>query len=79
MATHSSILAWEILWTEEPGGLQSLRSKTSWTQLKQLNDNNNICFLRFPASDTMNFNFQMTQHFWTVSTKVYMCVFILHI
>ena len=23
MATHSSILAWEILWTEEPGGLQS--------------------------------------------------------
>ena len=24
MATHSRILAWEILWTEEPGGLQSL-------------------------------------------------------
>ena len=23
MATHSSILAWEISWTEEPGGLQS--------------------------------------------------------
>ena len=23
MANHSSILAWEILWTEEPGGLQS--------------------------------------------------------
>ena len=22
MATHSSILAWRILWTEEPGGLQ---------------------------------------------------------
>ena len=22
MATHSSILAWKILWTEEPGGLQ---------------------------------------------------------
>ena len=27
MATHSSILAWKILWTEEPGGLQSLRSQ----------------------------------------------------
>ena len=26
MATHSSILAWEILWTEEPGGLQSMES-----------------------------------------------------
>ena len=25
MATHSSILAWSIPWTEEPGGLQSLR------------------------------------------------------
>ena len=24
MATHSSILAWEILWMEEPGGLQSM-------------------------------------------------------
>ena len=27
MATHSSILAWEILWTEEPGGLQSMGSE----------------------------------------------------
>ena len=24
MATHTSILAWEIPWTEEPGGLQSV-------------------------------------------------------
>ena len=24
LATHSSILAWEIPWTEEPGGLQSM-------------------------------------------------------
>ena len=27
MATHSSILAWEIPWTEEPGRLQSMGSK----------------------------------------------------
>ena len=27
MATHSSILDWEIPWTEEPGGLQSMRSQ----------------------------------------------------
>ena len=27
MATHSSILAWEIPWTEEPGGLQSIGSQ----------------------------------------------------
>ena len=24
MATHSSILAWEMSWTEEPGGLESM-------------------------------------------------------
>ena len=27
MATHSSILAWKIPWTEESGGLQSIRSQ----------------------------------------------------
>ena len=31
MATHSSILAWEISWTEEPGGLQSTGSQKSQT------------------------------------------------
>ena len=32
MATHPYVLAWEILWTEEPGGLQSMGSQ-SWTRL----------------------------------------------
>ena len=32
MASHSSILAWRIPWTEEPGGLQSVGSQ-SWTRL----------------------------------------------
>ena len=27
MATYSSIVAWRILWTEEPGGLQSTASQ----------------------------------------------------
>ena len=27
MATHSSILAWRVPWTEETGGLQSMRSQ----------------------------------------------------
>ena len=36
MATHPSILAWEIPWTEEPGGLQSMGSqKESDTTTKQ--------------------------------------------
>ena len=33
MATHSSILAWEIPWTEEPGGLQSMGSQKNWARL----------------------------------------------
>ena len=31
MTTHSRILAWEILWTEEPGGLQCMGSQESNT------------------------------------------------
>ena len=30
MATHSRIFAWEIPGTQDPGGLQSMRSKKSW-------------------------------------------------
>ena len=36
MATHSSILAWRIPWTEEPGGLQSIGSQRvghNWSNL----------------------------------------------
>ena len=36
MATHSSILAWGIPWTEEPDGLQSMGSAKSQTPLKRL-------------------------------------------
>ena len=42
MATHSSILAWRISWTEEPGGLQSLELQeldmTEQLTLSTLND-----------------------------------------
>ena len=33
VATHSNILAWEIPWTEEPGGGQSRESQKGQTQL----------------------------------------------
>ena len=36
MAAHSSVLAWRIPWTEEPGGLQVLGVSQSQTRLKQL-------------------------------------------
>ena len=37
MATHSSILAWRSPWTEESGGLQSMGSQRSQTQLSDSN------------------------------------------
>ena len=33
VVTHSNILAWEMPWTEEPGGLQAMGSQKSQTQL----------------------------------------------
>ena len=38
MATHSSVLAWKIPWTEEPGGLQFIGSQRvghNWSDLAQ--------------------------------------------
>ena len=32
MAAHSSVLAWKIPWTEEPGGLQSVGSQSDATE-----------------------------------------------
>ena len=34
MTTHSSILAWEIPWTEKPGGLQSHKESHKWGHKK---------------------------------------------
>ena len=39
MATHSSILAWEIPWTEEPGRLQFIRFQKDSDMTYQLNNN----------------------------------------
>ena len=41
MATHSNILAWEIPWTEEPGGLQVRVTKKIRHDLVTINSNNN--------------------------------------
>ena len=40
MAAHSSVLAWKILWTEEPGGPQSMRLQESVTT-ERLNHHEN--------------------------------------
>ena len=46
MATHSSILAWRILWTEEPGRLQSVEShrvRHDWSDLAHTLTKENLC------------------------------------
>ena len=39
MATHSSIIAWRISWTKEPGGLESIASQRE-TRMKHLSTKN---------------------------------------
>ena len=46
MATHSSILAWRIPWTEERGGLQSMRSKSQDTTEATQHAQTNILFIK---------------------------------
>ena len=48
MATHSSIIAWRIPWTEEPGGPQSMGSQ-SWTQLSNFTS---LHFTLIPACNS---------------------------
>ena len=57
MATHSSILAWRLPWTEEPGALQCMGSQESDTAA-QLNFHQPICGPRLLASA------------WTVSREL---------
>ena len=54
MATHSSILAWRIPWTEERGGLQSLGPHKSRTRLEQLTMFVYMCVLGFDLLDQSN-------------------------
>ena len=48
MATHSSVLAWETPWTEEPGGLQSMGSQRvghDWAEAQELYAQNSDRFI----------------------------------
>ena len=47
MTTHSSILSWEIPWTEEPGRLRSIGSQRVGTQLKRLSTHACMVSLQF--------------------------------
>ena len=61
MATHSSILAWRTLWTEEPGGLPSMglhRVRHDWSDLacmhaleKEMATHSSILAWRIPGRE----------------------------
>ena len=61
MATHSSILAWRIPWTEEPGRLQSMESQESG-MTDQLNFHANIYYLTWFL--WIRIQAQLSQWFW---------------
>ena len=54
MATHSNILAWEISWTEEPGGLRFIGMR-SWTRLKRLSPPPDLSYLFFQGANIFQF------------------------
>ena len=68
MEAHSSILAWEIPWTEEPGGLQSIGSQTV------RHDQSNSTHMHFPSS--ILYTFQPGQG--SSSGIESLCLFILY-
>ena len=62
MATHCSILAWRIPWTEEPGGLQTIVSqRIRHNNIRNMDDfklqegtfwNSDVVFWKFPSTST---------------------------
>ena len=79
MATHSSILAWRILWTEEPGGLLSIRSHrvrhdwSNWACMhaleKEMAAHSSILAWRIPGTEEpgglLSTGLQRVRHDWS--------------
>ena len=66
MATHSSLLAWEIPWTEEPGGLHSWGHKVSDTT-EQANNSNSKGVIRLTLILPTHINYEYS----LTSIKIY--------
>ena len=70
MATHSSILAWRISWTEEPGGLQSLglqrigHAWSNWIHTHRFLIGKEIIFLQFWRPKTPNQDISRDRGAW---------------
>ena len=60
MATHSSILAWEIPWTEEPGGLQPMESQRVRHDLGTKTSSDSDILNTFPIVGKDHVHYQIT-------------------
>ena len=74
ISTHSSIFAWEVPWTEESGGLQSLSCKRvghNWVTKQQSAFHFFLFLIIFHCMDISHFIYpfhQVMRHFWIIST-----------
>ena len=64
MATHSSILAWRIPWTEKPDGLQSIGLQRVRHEYGDLARTHHLLFLTFHSSSNKN-------ELWTYLSNTY--------
>ena len=74
MSTHSSILAWRILWKEEPGGLQfmvSQRVRHNWVTSVSLQGDKSKTF-QFPNDFSIFYNYLQWyfSYIWDVAVKL---------
>ena len=55
MATHSTVLAWSIPWTEEPGRLQSMLQRAGHTERVNNNNDDKSCLFFFLRAGCQTF------------------------
>ena len=63
MATYSSILTWEILWTEKPGGLQSMGSQRVWHDLVTKQEQQSTYYMPETSPTIYKYFFLIFNHF----------------
>ena len=77
MATHSSILAWEIPWTEKPSGLQSMGSQSDMTELLTYKDlEQELCNVTFLYVEGVYRNIRHFFQYCPVRRKFYSIVLV---
>ena len=72
MATHPSILAWEIPWTEEPGGLRSMKSQSQtqlsiWAKHRISNKNSVLNITCLSDTESGTYSYVLFTTLWEMS------------